>query len=427
MHERPLFFLHIPKTAGLSLHWAMVNTFPLARLARVNSERELWTMPLSQVRDLCYLAGHVHYGFTKVFAREPFIFTFLRSPIERTISAYWHIRSENPDRFPDPAFRDIILECKRRSLEEILLDGSSPSLTQLSNSQTWYLSGKEISSRSTNIAEIREGNLADWYLDQSRNEPTELSQDDLERAKHTLDNIPLFGLLEQMERSLDLFNRRLGFEPASMPRINRRKSGRTGTSLTSPALRRLNQLTAFDQRLYEYAHKRFEERQEEMSERMDDSCPFAPEVAPLASEVHRNVGDGFVGGGWYPRDARNNSAWCWTGLLPRAWIDFCIDIRQDLEIHIELSNCLDWDVPGSLCLEFMGNKLKTRFQKKLRGGELKARLPAVLTGLGPRRIRIEIPEHRTVVPAEIVSHSTDRRSLGWAMKRFSVTQNRGPD
>lgn len=424
MADRPIFFLHIPKTAGLSLRWAMVNSFPINRVAEVNSERELWDTDIGRLRELAFLSGHAHFGFRKIFRRLPFIFTFLRSPFKRTVSAYWHIRSEDVSRFPDRNFQEIIRECQRRPLEEILLDPESPVLGQLANIQTAYLAGFDLIKKPSDAADTGCNRLRDHYDEPARPDPLTLGQKELECAKAALDAIPLFGLVEEMEKSLEAFRKSLGFQPTAMPVINVRKVVTSGHELSNAAVERIEELTEYDSILYEYAVDRFSSRFVEMSAGRPGFQPFSASkhdsTAPLRFE--RKVSEGFIGGGWYPRDTRDESAWSWTGLLDRAWIDFCIDVRGDLEITLNLKHCLDWNIAKNLSLSFNGQSLSTRFRKSLRSAELQARLPSALTGTGPKILRIEIPPHKTIVPSRVRKKNADDRNLGIAMESFRVIQ-----
>ena len=102
-HPR-LFFLHMPKCAGMTLH---------AIIERQYKPEQIYTVPSApwvdaNYRSLCdewapdakarlrVVKGHMPYGWHKAFGEEPYEYiTILRHPVERVLSLYsfikeWH-------------------------------------------------------------------------------------------------------------------------------------------------------------------------------------------------------------------------------------------------------------------------------------------------------------------------------------------------
>src|ERR1700730_14617656 len=74
---RPIFFLHVPKTAGLSVcHW-LGNHFPASRVYWIDHRNPRAELP-RPLDDYDLVAGHACYRFTDRFARRPRVITFLR-------------------------------------------------------------------------------------------------------------------------------------------------------------------------------------------------------------------------------------------------------------------------------------------------------------------------------------------------------------
>lgn len=88
--DETIFFTHIPKTAGTSIHKSVFapNIPPSER----QSARGLRNLLVSRT-SFRYLRGHMPYGYHRFLpsARDPLYFVVLRDPIERAISHYYNI------------------------------------------------------------------------------------------------------------------------------------------------------------------------------------------------------------------------------------------------------------------------------------------------------------------------------------------------
>lgn len=98
MHDETAIFLHIPKTAGTTLHRIIDRQYP--RRARhwitrhhagIQAFKEL---PLARRAELLMVRGHIPYGLHEYLPRPAKYFTILREPVERVISYYYFVQSE---------------------------------------------------------------------------------------------------------------------------------------------------------------------------------------------------------------------------------------------------------------------------------------------------------------------------------------------
>lgn len=424
MPDPAIFFVHIPKTAGLSLYWAMANAFPMDTVARFDSEQELWQAESSRIPNLRLLAAHAHIGFRSIFPQQPFVFTFLRSPLDRTISAYWHLRNESKSRFDDPEFQAIIEECQKRSFEEIIFDDASPVLSQLGNIQTQYLGmGPLERLKQDGKASEADVPLSDLFTKPAKVDALSPGQNAEKLAKQHLECLPAFGILEYMETSLELIRDTIGLDPDNVPQINvGKKSGRE-IEISPRAVDRVRELTSSDQALYESAVQLIRQKLSQNKKLEIAKRYLRPKFRfdPPSESIECRVSDGIIGGGWYPRETRGNQSWCWNGYSDWSWIDCSINIKEDLWITINISNCMDWETLNALPM-FCNGKPITRvyLSKRMTKGVLRAFVPADQIGYGMQSLRIEMPVLKKVIPASHPMKTADRRPLFMAIEGFSI-------
>jgi len=235
--EVPLtVFIHIPKTAGTTLNDVLRTNFPpgtvrsfgnvFAGAGRV-SVGPVWRLQQSghvMTRSIHLLGGHIPYGVHEFLPADSRYITFLRDPIERTLSHYYRLMSmHRSSPFPgltgEPTLEQMLEE------REFLYD----------NLQTRMLSG-----------------LAEPFDD--------VTDEMLEQAKENLDTgFAAFGLTDRFDESLVLLKHRLGLR--SVMYVSKRltttrpRTAESKAELT-PVAERFN---AYDIELYRWAAKRFDE------------------------------------------------------------------------------------------------------------------------------------------------------------------------
>lgn len=104
-HPR-LFFLHIPKCAGSTLHAAFEREYPPEAIYTVPSVawndknfaslRDEWSA--ERRAAIRVIKGHMNYGWHKAFGDDDYEYiTLLRHPVERILSFYSYIDDWHPD------------------------------------------------------------------------------------------------------------------------------------------------------------------------------------------------------------------------------------------------------------------------------------------------------------------------------------------
>ena len=231
-----VIFLHIPKTAGMSLNGLFVRNYRGQR--QYNAEikdtsavewqgclARLRNLPPADLEQCAVIKGHLLYGLHEVIPGPCTYVTYLRDPVKRILSHYKMIRRF--DRFPadhrlDPSRTDWNL-------------GAYPDfLRTLDNYQTRLISGQDF--------EIPFGACG---------------EEQLALAKRNLDrHFAFVGLTERFDLSLLLMGRALGWKQRFYVPDNLAPRHEAATDpAVADALRRLNR---HDAELYRYASDRLD-------------------------------------------------------------------------------------------------------------------------------------------------------------------------
>jgi hypothetical protein len=92
-----LFFLHIPKTAGSTLHNILIRQFPKNLQVETNvfkNKNDPSEFPEEKRKKFRLIRGHFPFGIHQLFGNDSFEYTtMLREPIDRCISHYYYIRN----------------------------------------------------------------------------------------------------------------------------------------------------------------------------------------------------------------------------------------------------------------------------------------------------------------------------------------------
>lgn len=214
-----LIFIHIPKTAGSTLHRIIYRHYSADTLYHTDRRPHGWRAftrwPKARRAKIRLLMGHIEMGSAAFLPQPAHYFTMLRNPIRRAISYYSHVR-----RITDHYCHDLVHE-QKMSLADFARSGAD---VMMDNGQTRMLAGV--------LYDIPYGQLTTAVLD---------------KAKQNLEQCLLVGLAEQFDQSLLLMGRLFGWRNLFYARRNVSPKRVQPNANTLAALAKVNHL---DRALY---------------------------------------------------------------------------------------------------------------------------------------------------------------------------------
>lgn len=185
-----LIFFHIGKTAGTTFRYILLRNYPevasLSMLYGINPKcvDELKKLPPERRAEIKYVHAHMTpFGIHEYLPHSTYV-TLLRNPLDRVISAYYHIQRERTH----PLHHTLV--SNNMSFQDYLTSGVATAEVQ--SGQTRIISGIK---------------GVDWVTGAGP-----LSQDVLEQAQNNLEHyFSLVGLTERFDESLLLLKKLLGW------------------------------------------------------------------------------------------------------------------------------------------------------------------------------------------------------------------------
>lgn len=161
-----LVFLHIPKTAGQSVHAALEDAFGQEAMCPARVNDELRKLTITQLNRYQVFSGHFDWSLLDCIKGPKFVFTILREPLDRVLSFYFFLRDEasrlGPEQLgkPQNQGKKAVLTLSARDY----FLGGTPQLRRFlddhyDNFYTYYFAGRHYQARSELQGLIRRGEL----------------------------------------------------------------------------------------------------------------------------------------------------------------------------------------------------------------------------------------------------------------------------
>ncbi len=346
--ERPLLFLHIPKTAGTSLLTALKNVFGDNRVLRADVAGASGRLPqvvaeivATQLDTISCLVGHLPMYVMARYLERFRPFTLLRDPVARVFSLYRFLRRSPPSTLHEMGLRPGF------DLEELMASRRHGVFSQVTNGMCRRLTD-----------DIRMSDPNTGLFWQTDPEPQHA-----ERALAMLDGID-FGLVEDMPRTCQLLGARWGLHhdiDEYVENITPQNEAETSAAGRQLVIRR----NVLDLALYERAAAMFRARTAAARDRASANTRalFHPTlnvsagVADIAGRrgFHGTEGSGFA---WLRADTPARIDFTAPGYVARIQLRFyCVTRDYPIDrIEAQLNGCrmpqqARWLSPGWCVLE----------------------------------------------------------------------------
>lgn len=411
------YFLHVPKTAGVTLKTYLENQVPADAVLAIDAERAR-TLPRATLNRFRVWSGHYDGTVLAALSPVPTTVVMLREPVARLRSWAAHGR-----RLTDPALHAPFAG---RSDLAIATENDQGNARQASRLQ------RALRPDSASPA------LGDADLDTM------------------LGGIDVVGLTEEFDRSLQLIAFRLGGTvPPLGWQLNRRPDASSTDDGEAAALR---EVLAIDVALHQRATTRFWDDyawmlrclaparvtlpaspadvplatvQAWLEAQRDGQRATAPRQQQLAVDIDGN--DPVCGDGWWWRECPGPHAYRWTGPGTATHVPLgALSPALDYTVAVELCGAADWSVWNSLQLDVNGRPLALVREEVPPGHPRQitlratARLPREVVARSRTTTLSLVVDHTRPVPgAPLVEESLDTRHrdvrpVGLAVQRITV-------
>lgn len=166
-----VIFLHIPKTAGQSVHAALVNAFGKEAVCPARVNDQLRRMSITELNRYQVFSGHFDWSLLDCIKGPKYVFTILREPIDRILSFYFYLRDEAekiPTELRSTPDRQGLKAAFELSPRDYFL-GGAPHLRRFlddhyDNFYTYYFAGRHYESRGEMVGLINRNELSHQHV-----------------------------------------------------------------------------------------------------------------------------------------------------------------------------------------------------------------------------------------------------------------------
>ena len=314
----PLFFMHIPKTAGMSMRQYLSNQYQADEICPA----ERWQHLLDLSRDVGsyrLVRGHFRYNLRQLVAPDARTLVVLREPLRRTVSALRHLGR-------DPEFHQTYDLARHLTLGEMI---RHPDIMALQRDvQARFLCASRWAEEVTLYLEGARARGLDADAGDQESPPA------FQLAADRLETIEFVGITEQLGELVGSMAQEMNFHPsAHFPVINENPDRVDPLlGLTEQELDIVREHNTVDMQLYDFARKMLNGRGFDRSMRqMVRSGVY--QVPPGSFEVEMS---GIIpGSGWYPAESAGRTSWRWTG--PGRHFTLEVPLREDVSYRFDMT------------------------------------------------------------------------------------------
>ena len=248
---RPLYFLHIPKTAGISLTAILESRFDAELICPAHLWHDLMRIPRGDLKRYRLFRGHFYSYLSQFLERGLTHLTMLRDPVERSISHFEHVRRAPEHYFHRKASSQTLAEfVSNPETRPMIEDFQTRAVAQDLDPRPFAAGLSRASLEALTLERLYESTM-----------PSVSAATLLARAKTRLDEYAFVGLVERFEDSIRLICAVLGLPQVdSLPALNVSSNRADREAIPLETLELIRERTQLDAALYEHAQSLFEIR-----------------------------------------------------------------------------------------------------------------------------------------------------------------------
>ena len=319
-----LCFVHIPKTAGLTLRIILDSRFRWNDICPADDYSTLAAFSKDDIGEYRLVRGHFWQNVGECMSSQPLLMTVLRDPVERTLSQYEYTRRE-------PANGPLYDLVRNMTIEEYLRDE--------------FL-------RECFVRDVQTRFIAPVSQPVDPNEFAPLVHLGIEQAKSNLLKFRFVGITERFDDTVRLLAHTLGWRPINAFLTRNSARGRVARSqLPRHVVEDILSLNENDAKLYEFAMELFDQRYTAMvDDLLDDEFHRHSAAVALPKDTVRVEFDQVPNGdGWYPAElSEAGEFFRWTGPTTTAFLDLPVSPGRDMRIRFKVVDRITVEVLESL-------------------------------------------------------------------------------
>lgn len=289
LYPPPVYFVHIPKTAGTSVRRFLRLVYGEGRTLEVFRGPELQHMSLAQLKNFgCYM-GHFGASLYRLVGRDDLpCITVMREPVERLISALYFIQrqAQTMSHIYVKEWRDMMAPLLHADLRTLL---ATPVLAELERDVQVRTLGIDTMDLRYLLKDAAGGYTDQPFLVNPWRVIASCQQDEMgqaaQEAKKRLEGMPVVGITERFDQFIELVCDHLG-----VPAPARSVQANLGPQKTAVEVRgyraktppdlieQVEALTVHDRELYAYACELFEQQYARYRARPRRTYSIAPRL-----------------------------------------------------------------------------------------------------------------------------------------------------